>query len=159
MKALSIILTSALFASSLSAASMPHKAELLAANSVRAHYLGTQDIPCRHHTADCPDKCNHATRVALFRVWVNENYEKHSEYGDDKMNPGDIVQVDIQKPTPGQDNAAIFAFVARLKPGNTVRFTQAHYYGDFGHAMMLFRPITHIEVEETAASESLPQTR
>ncbi len=159
MKSLSILPTLALFASSLSASPMPQKADLLATNSVRAHYLGTQDLPCRYLTADCPDKCNHATRVALFRVWVNENYEKHSEYGDGKMNPGDIVQVDIRKPTPGQDDTAIFAFVARLKPGNTVRFTQAHYYGDFGHAMLPFRPITHIEVEETAASEPLPQTR
>lgn len=146
MKYLIALLTAAVPA--LFATPMPDKADLLASNTVRAHYLGTLDIPCRHRTADCPDKCNHATRVARFRVLQNQDYQKASEYGDDKMEPGSIVMIDIKNPTPGQDDAQLFSFIGKLKVGATVRFTQAHYYGDFGHAMLPFRPVTHIEVEE-----------
>lgn len=128
---------------------MPEKADLLASNTVRAHYLGTLDIPCRHLTADCPDKCNHATRVARFRVLQNQDYQKSGEYGDDKMEPGSIVMIDIKNPTPGQKDSQLFSFIGKLEVGATVRFTQAHYYGDLGHAMLPFRPVTHIEVEET----------
>ncbi len=137
-------------AASLSASPMPAKADLLASNTVQAHYLGTMDIPCRHLTADCPDKCDHATKVARFRVLKNQDYQKPGKYGDDKMEPGSIVMVDIKKPTPGQDDEKLFDFIDKLKVGATVRFTQAHYYGDFGHSMLPFRPITHIEVEEKA---------
>lgn len=150
MKYLIALLTAAVPA--LFATPMPDKADLLASNTVRAHYLGTLDIPCRHRTADCPDKCNHATRVARFRVLRNQDYQKASEYGDDKMEPGSIVMIDIKNPTPGQDDAQLFSFIGKLKVGATVRFTQAHYYGDFGHAMLPFRPVTHIEVEEIAPS-------
>lgn len=147
-------------ATSLSAAPMPAKADLLATNTVRAHYLGTLDIPCRHRTADCPDKCDHATKVARFRVLQNQNYQKLGEYGDDKMEPGSIVMVDIKKPTPGQEDKLLFSFIGKLQVGATVRFTQAHYYGDFGHALLPFRPVTHIEVEEKAPRvPATPPTR
>lgn len=137
-------------APALFASPMPAKADLLATNSVRAHYLGTLDVPCRHLTADCPDKCDHATTAARFRVLANEHYEKTGKYGDDKMAPGSIVLIDIKRPTPGQDDAAIFSAISKLKVGDTVHMTQAHYYGEIGNTLTPFRPVTRIEVEQKA---------
>ncbi len=144
-------------APALFAAPMPEKADLLATNSVSAHYLGTIDIPCRHLTADCPDKCNHASTVARFRVIANNEYQKLNKYGDDKMEPGSIVFIDIKNPTPGQDDAAIVNFISTLKIGATVRFTQAHYYGPVGNVVTPFRPVTKIELaEKTPAVPATP---
>ncbi len=135
-------------APALMASPLPENAELLASNAVEAHFLGTVKIPCRHLTADCPDKCNHATEVARFRVLKNMKYERTGKYGDDAYTPGSIVMVDIKNPTPGQDDAALFSFISKLKAGDKVRLTQQHYYGQQGNAMLPFRPVTHIEVDE-----------
>lgn len=145
-KKLLIILSAA--APALMASPLPEDAKLLASNSVETHYLGTMELPCRHMTADCPDKCDHATKVARFRVLRNMNYKQHDTYGDDAIAPGSILMIDIKNPTPGQDDAALFSFISKLKAGDKVRLTQQHYYGRQGNAMLPFRPVTHIEVDE-----------
>lgn len=156
MKKLSII---ALFsaASTLFAAPMPEKAELLASNTVVAHYMGTIEQPCRHLTADCPDKCDHATKAARFRVLKNEAYQQLGKYGDEAIAPGSIMYVDVKKLTPGQDDAALFNFIDTIKVGDTVRLTQKHYYGQIGNAMLPFRPVTAIEkVEKPLPTPATP---
>ncbi len=135
-------------APALMASPLPEKAELLATNEVEAHYLGTVKIPCRHLTADCPDKCNHATEVARFRVLKNMKYELTAKYGDDAYTPGSIVMIDIKNPTPGQNDEAVHHFIGNLKVGDKVRFTQKHYYGEINNLSEPFRPVTHIEVDE-----------
>ncbi len=137
-------------APALIATPLPDNAELLAVNAVEAHYLGTLKIPCRHRTADCPDKCNHATEVARFRVLKNIKYECPGKYGDDAYAPGSMVMIDIKNPTPGQDDEALFRFIGNLKLGAKVRFTQKHYYGEINNLTEPFRPVTHMEVDETA---------
>ena len=144
----------ALGASSLMASPMPEKADLLAENTVVAQYMGLLDIPCRHMTADCPDKCDHATKVARFRVLKNENYRLVGKYGDDKMEPASMLMVDVKKPTPGQDDAAVFEAIDSLKLGDKVRLTQKHYYGDFGHEVAPFRPVT--QIEKVASPDKVP---
>ncbi|MBR1997307.1 MAG: hypothetical protein IJ993_02730, partial [Akkermansia sp.] len=98
----------AAMAPSLFASPMPEKAELLATNTVIARFDGYTDIPCRFMTADCPDKCDHATKVANFTVLSNEHYAKPGKYGDDKAEVGSVVMVDIKKPTPGQNDRYVF---------------------------------------------------
>ena len=142
-----LIANGALYASPL-----PQNAQLLATNSVETHYLGTLELPCRHLTADCPDKCNHATMVARFRVLKNMDYQQNSEYGDEKILPGSILEVDIKNPTPGQEDEAVFSFISKLKVGDRVRLTQKHYYGTLGNTTSPYRPITHMLVDETAPS-------
>lgn len=144
----SIIAALALSAPALTASPMPEKADKLASNTVVAQFLDLQDIPCRHLTADCPNNCDHATKVARFRVRQNENYDKCGEYGDDKIEAGSIMMVDVKKPTPGQDDAAVFALIDSLKPGDTVRLTQTHYYGEIDGCLTPFRPITAAEKVE-----------
>ena len=145
----SLIAIAALAAPALFASPLPQKADLLASNTVVAHYLGTIEVPCRHMTADCPDKCGHGTKAARFRVLQNEDYQLTGKYGDDKITPGSILMVDIKKPTPGQDDAAVFEFLDTIKVGDKVRLTQKHYYAEIGRTLTPVRPITAIEKVQT----------
>ena len=155
MKYLISLMTAAVPA--LFATPMPEGAQLLASNTVVAHYLDVLELPCRHLTADCPDKCNHATRVARFRVVKNEAYNQADKYGDDKITPGSIMMVDIKNPTPGQDDKAVAELIASLRAGDTVRLTQEHRYGQIGDCVTPFRPITAAEkVEKKPAVPATP---
>lgn len=109
--------------------------DLLAENTVLAEYLGTQEIPCRFMTADCPDKCDHATKVALFRVLANKSYAKHGEYGDEKMEAGETVPVDLRHPAPGQ------VTIPALNKGDQVKMTIQHRYTK-GNVQEPIRPVT-----------------
>ncbi|MBQ2379904.1 MAG: hypothetical protein II295_05870 [Akkermansia sp.] len=142
---------------SLMAAPMPPKADLLASNTVVAVYAGTKEQPCLFRTARCPHRCGHATKVAMFNVVTNEEYSKPGEYGDDKAEPGSMVLVDMLKDTPGQSED-VKKLISSLETGDTVRLTQAHYYGDFGDVMEPFRPITKIEkIDAPKAAAPRPQ--
>lgn len=147
----------AALAPSLFASPIPGKADLLASNTVIARFDGFTEIPCRHMTADCPDRCDHATKVAQFTVLMNEDYKQPGKYGDDKAETGAILMVDVKKPTPGQDDAAVFAAMDTFQPGDTVRLTQDHLYVDDNGNMYPVRPVTKIEkVEKPAAAPQLP---
>ncbi len=147
----------AAMAPSLFASPMPEKAELLATNTVIARFDGYTDIPCRFMTADCPDKCDHATKVANFTVLSNEHYAKPGKYGDDKAEVGTVVMVDIKKPTPGQNDRYVFDFVDTLQPGDTVCLTQDHYYVNTESAAYPVRPVTKMEkVQKPANAPQVP---
>ena len=126
------------------AAPLPEKADLLATNTELAQYEGTRHHPCRHMTALCPDRCDHATTLAHFRVLSNENYKKLGEYGDEKIKEGDIAMVDVLKEVPGQD-ATVTETITRLKQGDTVRITINHYYVQVGQSFFPVRPAVKIE--------------
>ncbi|MBR5876909.1 MAG: hypothetical protein IKZ10_08775 [Akkermansia sp.] len=152
-----IPLMAAVLAPSLFAAPVKGKADLLATNTVIARFDGFTEIPCRHMTADCPDKCDHATKVANFTVLVNEDYKQPGKYGADKAEVGSTMMVDVKKPTPGQDDAAIFALVDQLNPGDTVRLTQDHLYIDEGCYIYPAYPISKMEkVDKPAAAPEVP---
>lgn len=112
--------------------------DLLAEQTVVAEYLGTQEIPCRFMTALCPDKCDHATTVAQFRVLSNEHYAKHSEYGDPEMEAGEVLPVDIRRPAPGQ------VALPALAKGGKLRLTIQHRYTK-GKVQEPIRPVIKAE--------------
>ena len=150
-------LVMAAMAPSLFASPLPEKADLLATNTVIARFEGYTDIPCRFMTADCPDKCDHATKVANFTVLQNENYDQPGKYGDDKAEVGSVMMVDMKKATPGQDDKAVFATVDSLNPGDTVRLTQDHYYVNTERAAYPVRPVTKLEkVDKPANAAEVP---
>ena len=141
MKKLALI--PALFAPSLFAAPLP-PAEELACNTVTAVYERMMERPCHFRTADCPDKCDHALRVAVFRVVTNEAFSRPGEYGDDKLQPGDACAVDMKNDVEGQDKA-VQELVKTLRPGDAVRMTIRHYYVKTDHAHYPVRPVTAME--------------
>lgn len=137
------------------AAPLPENVELLASNTVVAQFVGMQERPCYFRTALCPDRCDHAMKAAQFRVLQNEAYEKPGKYGDDKAEAGNMLMVDARADVPGQPDD-MRQKLAELKPGQLVRITQKHYYGDMGGVHMPVRPITQLEVLNNGACEEIP---
>lgn len=120
------------------------ESELLARNTVVAQYENTVERPCRFMTADCPDRCDHATRVAIFRVLKNEDYAKLGEYGDDKMQEGGNLAIDILKDEAGQA-PEVRQLISSLKQGDRVRMTIHHNYVKDETANYPARPVVNIE--------------
>lgn len=123
------------------------KGELLASNTVVAVYEQTIDRPCMHMTSLCPDRCDHADKLAVFRVIRNEQYNRPGEYGDDKAEPGSPIYISVLKDQEGQD-PSVRPFVSGLQPGDTVRFTVEHRYMDQNGSRYPARPVTRIEKVE-----------
>ncbi len=140
---------------SLCAAPLP-PAEELASNTVTAIFECIIQVPCRHFTADCPDRCDHAQSFARFRVVQNEAYSRPGEYGDDKLEPGEALAVDMKNDVEGQD-VAVQQLVQSLHPGEAVRLTIRHYYVRTEHAHYPVRPVTSIERIETPTQLPAPR--
>ncbi len=136
------------------ASPMPEKGEVLAANTVLAEYVGVKDSPCRFLTADCPDRCGHATAYALFRVLENEGYQCPGEYGDGKAEAGSMLYVDIKKDIPGQDGN-VARTIAELQPGEAVRMTVTHFYVDDKGSRYPIRPVTFFQKAGERSDKSL----
>ena len=102
------------------------------------------------------------TAWAGQRVAVNVPDRKKEEIlrGDILATAGSLfttMMVDVKKPTPGQDDAAVFSVVDSLQPGDTVRLTQVHYYVDDNGNMYPVRPVTKLEkVEKPADAADVP---
>lgn len=60
------------------------KKEVLAVNEVIATYMGPRHIPCMFRTALCPNHCDHAHDVYVFKINEYVKYEKLGKYGDDQ---------------------------------------------------------------------------
>lgn len=148
-----------LFAPVVLAAELPQPAELLASNTVVAVYEKTIDRPCMHRTALCPDRCDHAKKLAVFRVEENENYERLGEYGDAESEPGSTIYVNMLVDEPGQD-ASVRQLISELKPGDSVRLRIDHYYVKEPSNQYPVRPVTLIEriekVQDAVSSGELP---
>ncbi len=127
---------------SLHAAPLPPAKEL-ARNEVLAFYKGTKEIPCRHRTAQCPNRCDHATTVAVFEVGRNLDYKKPGEYGDAKAERGSMIYVDIKKDIEGQ-SADVAKLIKTLKPAALVHMTQVHYYVTKDNSSYPVRPVVQI---------------
>lgn len=148
-----LILTA--FVSSVMAAPLPEKADLLASNTVTAQFIGMKERPCHFRTALCPDRCDHAAKVAQFRVLTNEAYEKPGKYGDDKAESGNMLLVDARNDVPGQPDDMLQK-LANLNPGQVVRLTQKHYYADLGDVVTPIRPVTLLDVLKEGECEEIP---
>lgn len=142
--ALLVVCLGVLAAWFLHASPLPEESELLASNTVVARFVGIQDQPCRFMTALCPDRCSHATRLAAFEVISNEDYQKPGKYGDEKLAPGDVAHVDVQKEIPGQ-SPQIAQQIARLAPGDVVRLTISHFYVRQGQGQFPVRPAVFLQ--------------
>lgn len=149
----SILSLIAVVAAACSAVVSAGEAELLARNTVLAVYENTVEQPCRFMTADCPDRCDHATRAAIFRVLKNEDYAKPGQYGDDKMEEGSHVYINILKDEPGQA-PGVRELISELKPGDQVRMTVHHNYIKGESAHYPARPV--VQMERVPAAEPQP---
>ncbi len=144
-----------LCAPSLFAAPLP-PADVLASNTVTAIYECMVQVPCRHFMMDCPHNCDHAQSFARFRVVDNEAYSRPGDFGDDKLEPGMALAVDMKNDVEGQE-PAVRALVQSLHPGEAVRLTIRHYYVKTEQAHYPVRPVTAIERIETPTQLPAPK--
>lgn len=126
--------------------------EVLATHKTLARFDGYKDIPCRHLTSLCPDRCGHATRVAVFTIASYLDYHKGGKYGDDKEQ---AVYVDVAKPVYGQ-SPQVAQTIAGLKPGDIVRLDWQHLYMHDGGSMYPVRPVNNIAPAKLPEGVALP---
>ncbi|KAK8865075.1 hypothetical protein M9Y10_010606 [Tritrichomonas musculus] len=100
--------------------------EVLAVNETIATFTQLEHVPCHFRTALCPDRCNHATDVAVFKIDQYVKYEKLGKYGDDKV---EEFYWDL-KPTAESSklHPEYLEQVKALKPGEKVKLNWSHFY-------------------------------
>ncbi len=101
-------------------------AELLSDHVVEAELTEIIKRPCMHRTALCPDKCDHAKHLAIFKVTKYLRYDKTGEYGDEETY---TIYVDVDprhKPILQPDD--IIGKITAMKKGDKVEIHWTHYY-------------------------------
>ncbi|EAY04293.1 Tvp14 [Trichomonas vaginalis G3] len=114
--------------------------DLLSRHEVIAEFQGLQHIPCRFMTSLCPDRCDHATDVALFKVLEYTKYEKPGEYGDPKH---ETIYVDVKKKVFNQD-PKIQEYCKTLEVGKKYRVCYDHLYLNRNGSRWPERPCTEV---------------
>ena len=119
------------------------KEEVLAINEVIATFTKIEHVPCHFMTALCPDRCDHATDAAIFKVDEYLKYEKPGKYGDDKV---EEFAWDL-KPSADANklHPEYVEQVKALKPGQKVKLNWTHFYVDDGCCQSPERRVTFFE--------------
>ncbi len=126
------------------AADRPDGVKLLSSHETIAVFDGTRFQKCRHRTASCPDKCNHAGTVVSFSVKEYLNYAKPGKYGDPKAEKFQVM-VEDQLGTL-KVSKDILAKIKALKSGSTVKLSWNHDYVTKDRSSYPVRTITKLEV-------------
>ncbi|KAH0793952.1 hypothetical protein GPJ56_002164 [Histomonas meleagridis] len=117
--------------------------EILAIHNVTATFDGIEHRPCMFRTALCPDRCNHAKDLAVFTINEYINYEKKSEYGDEKQ---EKFYVDINpNAIDNKQDPQILEFINNLKKGDKVKILWEHIYVNNEGNMYPERQVRKIE--------------
>lgn len=124
--------------------------KVLAVHKTDAEFTGIVNQPCRHRTADCPDKCDHGGAIARFKILAYRSHEKRGEYGEDKV---ETHAVRLRN-TRGEArlDAALLAQIESLKPGAKVELDWTHDYVTRDGASFPERPITRLKIAGEAAT-------
>ena len=118
--------------------------DALSHHDVLAEFLRIEHIPCRFLTTLCPDHCDHATDVAVFKVLKYNEYKLNEKYGDEKQ---EIIYVDVKKKIPRQE-PQIAEIALELKPGQNVRLIYDHIYIEQDGVQSPARPCLAIDLIE-----------
>ena len=119
------------------------KEEVLAINEVIATFTKIEHVPCCFRTALCPDRCDHASDIAIFKVDEYLKYEKPGKYGDDKV---EEFNWDL-KPTADNNklHPEYLEIVKGLQPGQKVKINWTHFYIHDDHGAHPERSVTFFE--------------
>lgn len=102
--------------------------ETLSVHRTLARYEGMVDLPCRHLTSECPNRCDHGGRYARFAVVEYTGYEKPRQYGDPKQESF-LVRVAHKDGTPDEATPeALRKVIGELSQGQVVGLDWAHVY-------------------------------
>ncbi len=118
-------------------------AELLSDHLVEAELVEIVKRPCMHRTALCPDRCDHAKHLAIFKVTKYLRYDKPGQYGDEETH---TIYVDVDpRHKPIQQPDDIIGKITALKKGDKVEIHWTHYYIKDDHGAYPERPIMSIK--------------
>ena len=119
------------------------KEEVLAINETIATFTKIEHVPCRFRTALCPDRCDHATDTAVFKIDEYVKYEQPGKYGDDK------AEEFYWNLKPNADSNKLhpeyIEQVKALKPGQKVKLNWNHLYVSDGCCQSPERRVTFFE--------------
>ncbi len=137
---------------------MPSRAwgncDLMASNTVRAHFLGLKDIPVP--TLD--EQAQPASaQVAIFEVVENLAYRKYVRYGDGQLKQGARFTVAMDRTLPGQPSSVVDA-ISKMKPGDEAAMKIDHLFLFGNDENKSIRPCTRIALRETSATPSENQS-
>mmetsp|Transcript_8953 Transcript_8953/g.23449 ORF Transcript_8953/g.23449 Transcript_8953/m.23449 type:complete len:135 (-) Transcript_8953:74-478(-) len=126
--------------------SKEYSRELLSLHETVSRFAGVVDMPCRHMTSLCPDKCNHGGPVAVFDVEEYRKYEKPGKYGDAQASKFHVKLSDSCQPK------SAIECIGTLEKGQMVKLNWNHDYvtctssgGKFS-SKYPERPITLLEI-------------
>lgn len=117
----------------------------LSVHKTEATFAGIQELPCRHMTALCPDRCDHGGKVATFTINTYTNYQQLSKYGDPKQETFMVQLADGQGNVPKTTSPALVQVIHELTEGETVTLEWVHTYVDDGRIVEPRRLVTRLE--------------
>jgi hypothetical protein len=95
--------------------------KVLSTHKTISVFQGVEHRPCRFRTALCPDRCGHASDIAVFNVEKYLSYENLAD-GDEKQ---EKIRCSLNGSVPYQD-ASISEKIKTLEAGKK-------YYVDYDH--------------------------
>ncbi len=98
--------------------------DLLASNTVRATYKGLRDLTKPTLSDEIQPSI---TRVAVFQVIEPLAYRRYGRYGNNRMQPGALFAVEMNKEVLGQP-AAVVDTIAQMQPGDEAVIKIDHLY-------------------------------
>lgn len=116
--------------------------DVLSHHEAICEFTGIRRNPCMFRTALCPDRCDHASDIAFFKVIEYKKYELLGEYGDEKQ---DTFTTEVNRPVFKQD-PKIVEVIKTLKPGQKCRIVYDHLYVKDECTQRPERPFMEIEV-------------
>ncbi|MBR5890163.1 MAG: hypothetical protein IKY92_09000 [Akkermansia sp.] len=97
--------------------------DLMAANTVRAGFIGLRDLAVQRVDQDAPS----TVQVAVFQVLDSLGYRRFNRFGDGQLTPGTQFTIAMNRELPGQPSANVDT-IASLQPGAEVIMRVDHLY-------------------------------
>jgi hypothetical protein len=101
----------------------------LAIHKTDAQFVGLVIEPCRHRTAECPDRCDHGGTYAEFKILNYRLHEIKGQYGSERTKAFSVRVSNVRRQfDEAKLNAVLTATIKALKPGDKVRLEWTHDY-------------------------------
>jgi hypothetical protein len=108
---------------SLTTAPTEGNCDLMAANTVRAGFVGMRNLAVQRVDEEAPS----TVQVAVFQVIDSLGYRRFNRFGDGQLTPGTQFTIAMNRELPGQPSANVDT-IASLQPGAEVIMRVDHLY-------------------------------
>lgn len=128
--------------------------DLMAANTVRAGFVGLRDLAVQRVDEDAPS----TVQVAVFQVIDSLGYRRFNRFGDGQLTPGTQFTIAMNKELPGQPSANVDT-IASLQPGAEVIMRVDHLYlrtGQEGESIRACARLAQANAAAPAAPAAAP---